>query len=135
MRTLDVFNFGTSIQKWVSTFNTNIESAALNNGCLTNWFRPSRGVHQGCPLSPYLFILSAEVLANKIRQDLHVKGIEILGNELRLSQYADDTNLFCADLASVEKALEIVDNFGSLAGLKLSRKKKNKSYLVGKMEK
>ena len=27
MRTLDVFNFGTSIQKWVSTFYTNIESA------------------------------------------------------------------------------------------------------------
>ena len=134
MRTLDVFNFGTSIQKWVSTFYTNIESAALNNGFLTNWFRPSRGVLQGCPLSPYLFILSAEVLANKIRQDLHVKGIEVLGNELRLSQYADDTNLFCADLASVEKTLEIVDNFGSLSGLKLNRKK-NKSDLVGKMEK
>ena len=127
MSTLDVFNFGTSIQKWVSTFYTNIESAALNNGFLTNWFRPSRGVRQGCPLSPYLFILSAEVLANKIRQDLHVKGIEILGNELRLSQYADDTNLFCADLASVEKALEIVDNFGSLAGLKLNRKKQKRS--------
>ena len=36
MRTLDVFNFGTSIQKWASTFYTNIESAALNNGFLTN---------------------------------------------------------------------------------------------------
>ena len=32
MTTLDVFNFGTSIQKWVSTIYTNIESAALNNG-------------------------------------------------------------------------------------------------------
>ena len=64
MRTLDIFNFGTSIQKWVNTFYTNIESAALNNAFLTNWFRPSRGVRQGCPLSPYLFILSAEVMAN-----------------------------------------------------------------------
>jgi len=104
MRTLDVFNFGASIQKWVSTFYTNIESATLNNGFLTNWFQPSRGVRQGCPLSPYLFILSAEVMANKIRRDLHIKGIEILGNKLRLSQYAADRNLFCADLASVEKA-------------------------------
>ena len=73
-------------------------------------------------------------MANKIRQDLHIRGIEILGNELRLSQYADDTNLFGADLASVEKALEIVDNFGSLAALILSRTK-SKSDLVGKMVK
>ena len=115
MRTLDVFNFGTSIQKWVSTFYANIESAAFNKGFLTNRFRLSRGVHQGCPLSLYLFILSAEVMANKIQQDQHIKGIEILGNKLRLSQYADDRNLFCADLASV--------NFGSLAGLKLNWKK------------
>ena len=50
---------------------------------------------------------------NKIRQDLHTQGIEILGNELRLNQYAD---LFCADLATVEKALEIVDNFSSPPG-------------------
>ena len=133
MRTLNIFNFGTSIQIWVSTFYTNIESAALNNGFLTNWFRPSRGVRQGCPLSPYLFILSAELMANKIRQDLHVKGIEILGNELKLYQYADGTNLFCADLASVEKALEIVDSFGTLAGLKLNRKK-TKAIWLGKWE-
>ena len=35
MITLDVFNFGTSIKKWVCTFYTNIESTALNNGFLT----------------------------------------------------------------------------------------------------
>ena len=66
-------------------------------------------------------------MANKIRQDRQIKGIEILGNELRLNQHADDTNLFCVDLASVEKALEIVENFGSLAGLKLNRKKQKRS--------
>ena len=49
----------------------------------------------------------------KIRQDLHTQGIEILRNELRLSQYAD---IFSADLATVEKALEIVDNFSSPPG-------------------
>ena len=74
-------------------------------------------------------------MANRIRQDLHVKGIGILGNELKLSQYTDDTNLFFADLASVETGLEIVHSFGTLAGLKLNRKKKNKSDLVGKMGK
>jgi len=86
MRTLDAFNFGTSIKKWVCTFYTNIESAALNNGFLTKWLRPSRGVRKGCPLSPYLFNLSAEIMANKLRQDPSIKGINILRNELKLSQ-------------------------------------------------
>ena len=40
---------------------------------------------------------------------------------------------FWDDLASVEKALEIVDNFGSLAGLKLNRKK-TKAIWLGKWE-
>jgi len=102
MRTLDAFNFGTSIKKWVCTFYSKIESAALNNGFLTKWFKPSGGVCQGCLLSQYLFILSAEIMAYKLRQEPSIKGITKSGNELKLRQYADDTNLFCADLASVE---------------------------------
>jgi len=133
MRTLDAFNFGTSIKKRVSTFCKNIESASLNNGFLTKWFRPSRGVRQGCPLSPYLFILSAKIMADKLRQEPSIKGIEILGNELKLSQYVHDTNFSCADLASVEKALEVVKNFGILAGLKLNRKK-TKAISLGRWE-
>ena len=103
----------------------------LNNGFATNWFRPSKGVRQDCPLSPYLFILSAEILSVKIRQDSSVKGIKIFGNEIKLSQFADDTNLFTTDLASVENALKIVGDFGKIAGLFLNIKK-TKAIWLGK---
>ena len=103
----------------------------IDNGFITNWFRPSKGVRQGCPLSPYLFILSAEILSNKIRQDFDVKGIKVFENEIKLSQFADDTTLFNADLVSLERTLEIVNEFGKLAGLSLNVKK-TKAIWLGK---
>ena len=77
MKMLDCFNFGADIKRWVNTFYLNIESMVINNGFRTNWFKPSKGVRQGCPLSPYLFILSSEILSNKIWQDPSIKGIKI----------------------------------------------------------
>ena len=131
METLNSFNFGTGIKQWISTFYTNVESAVINNGYATNWFQPSKGVRQGCPLSPYLFILSAEILSIRNRSDPTVKGISLFGNELKLSQFADDTNLFCADLISVEKASNIIGNVGKIAGLRLNVKK-TKAIWLGK---
>ena len=54
---LELFNFGENVKKWVRIFDANIESVVMNNGFATNWFDPTRGARQGCPLSPYLFIL------------------------------------------------------------------------------
>ena len=128
---LKLFNFGDSLRKWIEIFYMDIESAALNNGFATNWFKPSRGVRQGCPLSPYLFILTAEILSNKIRQNSTIKGIRIFGSEIKLSQFADDTNLFCADVASVEQSLETVNTFGNFSGLVLNVEK-TKAFWLGK---
>ena len=99
MKTLDHLKFGTGISwPWVNIFYTNIESAVQNNGFITSWLKPSKGVRQGYPLSPYLFILSTEVLSNKIRQESNVRGIKVFGKEIKLSQFADDTTLFNANL-------------------------------------
>ena len=98
-------------------------------GFITNWFKPSKGARQDCPLSPYLFILSAEVLLIKIRQDANVRGIKIFGREIKLSQFADDTTLFNADLESLELALKIVGDFGKISSLSLNVKKTNALWL------
>ena len=59
-RTLQYFNFGPSLTNWIRTFYNNIKSCVLNNGWSSNFLNLQRGVRQGCPLSPYLFILSVE---------------------------------------------------------------------------
>ena len=81
---ISIFNFGDSIKRWIGTFHCNTESSVLNNGFTTNLFKLSKGVRQGCPLSPYLFTLVVEILAAKIRQENYVNGIRIFNNEFRL---------------------------------------------------
>ena len=66
------------------------------NGWSSGFFTLSRGVRQGCPLSPYLFILCAEILGNAVRNDPKVRGIKVLDTECKISQYADDTTSLTA---------------------------------------
>ena len=128
-RVLELFNFGASINNWIKVFYTDIESAVMNNGFSTKWFQLSRGVRQGCPLSPYLYILAAEMLSNKVRQSPDVKGISIFGQEIKLGHFADDTNFFCSDVTSVENALNIVNEFSRFSGLNLNLKKTKATWL------
>ena len=130
---LKMSNFGDSLRNWIKVLYTEVESTVLNNGYATNWFKPSAGVRQGCPLSPYLFILTAELMSNKIRQSIDFKGISVFEKEIKISQFADDTNLFGADLSSVEKGLQIVADFGTISGLQLPVNiKKTKAMWLGK---
>ena len=53
-----------------------------------------RGCRQGDPISTYLFVICAEILAAKIRSNKNIKGIKINNTEIKLSQYADDTSAY-----------------------------------------
>lgn len=92
-KTLQHFNFGPSLVNCINTFYNNSESCVLNNGLNNGFFKLERGVRQGCPLSPYLFILCVEILAEKVRTCQNIKGIKVFGQEIKISQYAGDTTL------------------------------------------
>lgn len=68
----------------------------MSNGWASNFFELSQGVRQGCPLSPYLFILSVEILAEAIRIKKEIRGIKIQDTELKLIGYAYDMMLIDA---------------------------------------
>ena len=93
-RCLTAFNFGNDIKRWVNAFYNNITSCVSINGRYSEWFQVYRGTRQGDPLSPYLFLLCAEIMSLLMRQNVEIKGIKINNKEILLSQFTDDTSIF-----------------------------------------
>ena len=126
IKCLQLFNFGPYIINMVSALITNSESCVRNGGWYSSWFPCERGVRQGCCVSPYLFLLVAEILSIKLRNSEEIKGICINHVNVKLNkvlQYADDLSLFVKNETELEAALKIIEKFGMISGLKLNRQK------------
>ena len=118
---LKFFNFGESIINWVKVFYNNISSAVIQDGNLSEFFQIGPGCRQGDLLSPYLFILCAEILAIKIRGNKNIGGINGTRIEHKLSQFADDTSLILdgSEKSLNEALLELVW-YAKLSGLNIN---------------
>ena len=123
-KALDAFNFGNYFKKWIRIIYSNPECCTTNNGFNSDFFKISRGIRQGCPISALLFLLVVEIMANNIRQSDNIKGITYAPNKsIVISQLADDTTLFLKDIESLKNALALIDNFSKISGLKLNKDK------------
>ena len=127
--TLEKFNFGISFIHWVKTLYSNISSCIINNGHTSNFFKVHRGVRQGDPLSPYLFILVAEIMACKIRYERDVEGVTVKHKEIKILQYADDTSGILKNINSAKRFLQLVKEFGQYSGLILNEEKTEGMWL------
>ena len=117
-RVLRFFNFGETFIHWIKLLYTNPLSCIKNNGHISQEVHISRGIRQGCPVSGLLFILAVEILAIKIRATPALKGIRVGKNNkvLKISQYADDGILYLNDKNELYSSLNILNEFGNIAG-------------------
>ena len=84
-------------------------------------FKNTRGIRQGSPLSALLFVLSVEIMASRLRNNKDIKGFQIKIDEkthnIKISQLADDTTLFCRSKEEIYLAFNEIETFGSFSRL------------------
>jgi mannosylglycoprotein endo-beta-mannosidase len=117
--------------EWVQMVFSTASSAVLLNGVPGNSFKCRRGVRQGDPLSPLLFVLGAELLQRIINKAFH-QGLlskpidESSGDGFPIIQYADDTLILLkASQKEVFYFKAILNMFAQSTGLKVNYNKSN----------
>ena len=103
MKVMRCMGFGSKLMRWFWLCISTARFSILVNGVSAGFFPSSRGLRQGDPLSPYLFILGIEVLSILLIRAMSsgfissctVRGRE--GADFSISHllYADDTIIFC----------------------------------------
>ena len=131
-KTLEFFGYSDDFIKWIKLFNTDISAYVVQCGFLSQPIKIGRGCRQGDPISAYLFLIGAEILTLMIQKNPDVKGLNIEGLEIKLTQFADDTTLTLDGTQhSLQSALNILEIFGSISGLKMN-KEKTKVIWIGR---
>ena len=121
---LEFLGFEKQFIHWIKLFNNNIQGSVLQCGVLSRFFSINRGCRQGDPCSPFLFILAGQILSVLIQNSKEIKGITIGNTEYRLTQFADDTTLIMdGSRESLQAALNTLEVFGSMSGLKMNTMK------------
>ncbi|RVX21198.1 LINE-1 reverse transcriptase-like [Vitis vinifera] len=103
MKVMDKMGFGDRWMKWIWWCISTARFSILVNGVPAGYFPNSRGLRQGDPLSPYLFVLGMEVLSALLRRAVDggfISGCRLRGRggmEMNVSHllFADDTIIFC----------------------------------------
>jgi hypothetical protein len=121
---LDFLNFGPDIKRWIATLYKDATTCVTVNGQYSQWFPILRGVRQGDPLSPYLYLIGAEILSLMIRNSKIIKGIKMKDSENLLAQFADDTTMYLdGSEKSFKEAINILRRFSKMSGLKINAEK------------
>nr|XP_037289622.1 uncharacterized protein LOC119183545 [Rhipicephalus microplus] len=115
----------------VELLYSDLRSCVAVNGRTTAFFRYTRGIRQGCPLGPTLFVLSIEPLLTTLASDERIRGLPMTGTEeIRVLAFADDISLFLKDVRSLDRFRGVFQLYAEASGAKLNERK-SRALLFG----
>lgn len=129
---LHKFGFGPFFSFWVEIFYARAYSRILVNGTLSSYVYFRKGVRQGSPLSPLLYVLISEVLSTQVRKCKEIEGFLLPGAgglQSKISQYADDATCILKSELSLYNLLNVVEVYEAGSGAKLNTAKTKAMWL------
>lgn len=130
-KVLEKMNVGERFISWVKVLYNKVYSRVKINGFLSEPTEQRGGVRQGCPLSPLLYVLFIKPLAERIRNEQHIEGVHIpggLSEQVKVSQYADDTTVFISTDRGLEKIVQILGMYCAATGSAINHAKSTLMY-------
>lgn len=97
------------------------ESCIVSNGHISPFFDITRSVHQGSPISSFLFLICSQVQTYLMKSNPQIKGVNVNGAQYLISQFADDTDLYLNfDQQTIDTVIQILERLERNIGLKVN---------------
>ena len=108
---------------------TTVEYSVLINGEAKGKINPTKGLRQGDPISPYLFLLCTEGLSAMLKKeesDGQIKGVAVCRGASHVSHllFANDSIVFCrASVEECDRLIKVLKEYEGDSGQKLNKEK------------
>ena len=131
---LERLGFHPTWVKWIMECVSSVTYAFLINGSPRGRVKPSRGIRQGDPLSPYIFILCGEVLSglcNRAQESGEMTGVRVARGSPQVNHllFADDTMFFTrANEESASALKTILNRYEAASGQSINTEKSSVTF-------
>ena len=133
---MEFFGIPDDFIKWIKLFFNDLRICTQNAGNISDRFSKTRGVNQGCPISPACYNVIGVVMSILIKHNPHVQGTKMgkVKTPEVITQFADDTGLYLKYCQQVlTETIKVLTYIEENTGLKVSYEK-TCIYRIGSLQ-